>query len=276
MQNFQNKQSGQNLQNSQNTQDTQNLLEVKGLCFSYGNSPPVLKDISFLLQQGQKTALLGKNGQGKSTLLNIITGFLKCQQGQVKIAGKTIKDYSTKQKAKIIAYISQGSATIPSFYTVKDYVIEGKRAYRKWGHYTKEDYLLLDDILQKCNLTKYKDTLTKDLSGGEKQRLIFAQSLIKDAKIYIFDESASNLDIEYQKQFFSLLDMLLCQKPCCVLFSLHDINLAVQNASNILLLNDGSVLYNGSAKDISQDTLSKAFCIKVTTQKPKDKRVFFY
>lgn len=252
------------------------LIKVQNISFAY-EKKFILRDISFSIKSGEVVSLLGKNGEGKSTLLNLIAGFIKPQKGKIEISTRDNSKISIGERAKLISYIPQKNPVIPEFYKVNDFVLEGRRAHKKiFSQYTKDDYEALDEVLEKCDLARYKNSFVNELSGGEIQRLVFAQNLMKGAKIYLFDGPCANLDIKYQKTFFSLVKILMKENDSCVLFSAHDINLATQNSSRVLLLKDACLLCAKSSSGVSCAEIENAFDTKITSAPQNDERYFYW
>lgn len=251
------------------------LCEINHVSFAYSSDKTILADISFSVKSGEIIGILGKNGCGKSTLLNIIAGFLPDYSGFVTVKGKDIRNYSNKERACMLSYIPQNKITVPAYYCVEDFIIEGRRPFRAFGFYTKEDYELIDEILDACNLQTYRKSLLKELSGGEVQRCIFARSIMKQSNFFLFDEPCSAMDIKYQKEFFSIADDVKHSLNAAVLLTIHDINLAVNYCDRLIVLNHGNIIYNGNAESVTSDIISTAFDT-IVSSKCNVKNYFYY
>ena len=251
------------------------LCDIRKVCFSYNASRTILRDVSFSVFENEIVGILGKNGSGKSTLLNVVTGFLPCAKGTIFVGGKSIKAISLSERAKLLSYIQQSKIRVPSYYRLEDFIIEGRRPFRSFGLYTHEDYELLDKTINDCDLADFRDSYVKDLSGGEFQRCLFARALMKQSQFYLFDEPCSAMDIKYQKEFFKIATKVKDTMRAGILITIHDINLAVQNCDRLILLNDGSIVFDGKARDVSADIISKTFDIEVSTS-ARGKKYFYY
>ena len=250
------------------------ICSVKDLHFSYKKEKPVLSSISFSAGGNEIIGIIGKNGSGKSTLLNILAGFIKGYRVDVFINNVNAKVLTLKERAKIVSYIPQKKITLPDYYIVEDFVMEGCRPFRNFGMYKPEDYENSDKVLEECKLTAFKTKPISELSGGEMQRCVFARAIMKRAKLFLFDEPNSELDIKYQRDFFYLANKLK-NGGGAVLIAVHDINLAVRSCDRLLVLSDGIILYDGRADAISADVLSHAFDVDVFTV-PQTKKNFYY
>ena len=240
------------------------ICEVKDLTFGYTSEKKIFSDISISLGKGEVVGILGKNGCGKTTLLNLITGFLEKYEGIITIKDKNIKSYSTTERAQTMSYIQQNKIAIPDYYRVEDFVIEGRRPFRPFGFYTKDDYELLDNVMSVCNLTSYRKKLLKEMSGGEVQRCIFARAIMKQVDFFLFDEPCSAMDIKYQKEFFKIAHDIKDTLGATVLLSIHDINLAVNYCDRLIVLKDGYKLYDGPTDKVTSQIISKAFDVSVS------------
>ena len=263
------------------------LCDVQKIEFWYNKNisgeRKVLNDISFSIGKNEIVGILGKNGCGKSTLLNIISGFNIPQKGSVFIKEKSIckdgrqtKNFSIKERAKTISYIQQKTLTIPAYYQVEDFILEGRRPFRKFGLYNEGDYIMLGQTMRECNLNHFNNRFVNELSGGEQQRCIFARELMKGADLFLFDEPCSAMDIKYQKDFFNIAKNIKNKNGNSILITIHDINLAVQNCDRIILLDNGHILYDGLSKEIPCEALSQAFGVNVSMQNDNGSMYLYY
>ena len=252
-----------------------NICEVSHISFGYSPDKNILSDVSFEIKGGEIVGILGKNGCGKSTLLNIIAGFLSEYSGSLIVKGKDIKCYSNKERACTMSYIQQNKITVPNYYCVEDFIIEGRRPFRPFGFYTKEDYDLIDKVLDECNLQDYRKRFLKELSGGEVQRCIFARAIMKQSDFFLFDEPCSAMDIKYQKEFFSIANDVRQNLNAAILITIHDINLAVNYCDRLIILNHGNIIYDGNALSVASDVISEAFDT-IVSSKCNNKKYFYY
>ena len=251
------------------------ICKVENLSFSYNSSRKIIEKISFGINKGEIIGILGKNGSGKTTILNLMTGFLKDYSGSITINGKDIRNFSLKERARTMSYIQQSRLLIPDYYSVENFILEGRRPFRKFGFYNEEDYALLEKVINQCGLENYRNQSVNKISGGEFQRCIFAKALMKQCDFFLFDEPTSAMDIKYQKDFFSLLTMAKQELEAAVVLSIHDINLAVKYCDRIITLKSGTIIYDGAAINISSEILSEAFETKITDKSPDEKHFYY-
>lgn len=253
------------------------ILELKNVSFSYKKGVEVLKDISFNLHKKEIVAVIGRNGAGKSSLFNIIAGFEKNIIGDVFLNAKNIKRLKTKEKAKLLAYIPQFVGEIPSFYSVRDYIIEGRRPFSTLGFYNENDRKIVDEIIEKLELNNIAEKNIKEISGGELQKCFLAQIMAQRPKVLLCDEPCSALDIQYQKTFFNGIYSLASELSTGVLISIHDINLAFRYCTKVIILHDKKIIFYGDVDKVPIKTLSLAFGVEIKKEKPLEwQRCVYY
>lgn len=185
-----------------------NIIEIKDLEKTYvskGESLTVLKDLSFSIEEGTRTAIVGSSGNGKSTLLNIISGIDTATSGFVKVGKYELSKMSEKDLCK---YRSEFIGLVFQFhYLLKDFTALENiflPAYMS-GKNKKIAMEKAESLLQEIGLYGRKNHLPSELSGGERQRVAVARSLINDPKIILADEPTGNLDPENASMISDLL-----------------------------------------------------------------------
>ncbi len=226
-----------------------NILSVRELSFSY-NHKRILDSISFDIKKGSFVSILGPNGAGKSTLVNVISKVLKDFKGDIEVAGNDIKSMTSRELAREIAVVPQ--YTNPSFsFSVQQMVMMGRHPYiSRFGGESPRDIKVTREVMEKTSISDFADRKYNELSGGEKQRVIIAQALAQDSPILLLDEPTSHLDINFQIEFMNLFMKLNREEGKTVIGVFHDINLALQNDSLIMLLKDGGIYAFGEAVEV--------------------------
>jgi iron complex transport system ATP-binding protein len=226
-----------------------NILSVRDLAFSY-NQHRILDDISFDIEEGSFVSVLGPNGAGKSTLVNVMSKVLKDYKGNIKVGGRNIRSMASRELARMVAVVPQ--YTSPSFsFTVEEMVMMGRYPYTsRFGGETRDDLKAVREAMEKTQITEFAQRRFTQLSGGEKQRVVIAQTLAQDSPILLLDEPTSHLDINFQIEFMNLFLKLNREEGKTIIGVFHDINLAIQNDSLIMLLKDGSIFGFGKAEEV--------------------------
>lgn len=215
------------------------MIEVKNLTMSYGKRE-VLKDISFKIENGKTVGLLGANGAGKSTTMNILTGYLKPESGEIFINEIDMRK-APKEAKKQIGYLPE----IPPLYTdmkVLDYLLFV--AELKGIREKKE---AVQTVMERMNLEERKYDFIKKLSKGLQQRVGFAQALLGNPEVLILDEPLVGLDPAEAKKTRELIVSL--HGECIVIISSHVLKEIEELCDSVLMLKDGKLILNGSTTD---------------------------
>ncbi|MCA1625691.1 MAG: ABC transporter ATP-binding protein [Acidobacteria bacterium] len=239
------------------------MLKVQNITIGYGKSE-VIKNVSFVLQNGEILAVLGANGAGKTTLLRALNGILPIRKGEISLDGKNIKNYSRREIARKTAVVAQENETkFPV--TVLEFILAGRFAHgNAFGWETENDLQIAENALEMCDLKDYASRLMNELSGGERQRVVLARALVTEAKILLLDEPTANLDLAHQAMMFRLVRERCKSCESSAIIITHDLNLASEFADEILLLKRGKVLAKGKPEAVlTSENLQTTFDVKV-------------
>ena len=211
----------------------QNHIQLDHVSFSFGETV-VIRDISVVLQRGGAYALIGKSGIGKSTLLNLIAGFLKPDSGQVTIEGKQVTGPREQT-----AFLFQELGLFP-WQTVFQAVAMPLKIHGN----TSDIPARVLSLLAELHLDQHKDKYPHQLSGGERQRVALARTLVGNPDLLLMDEPTSALDAMTKEELQSLILRQTQARNTTLLFVTHDIEEAVLLGQSILVLNeDGPLSY---------------------------------
>ena len=232
------------------------MLEIRDIRFSYDE--PVLRGLSFEIGAGQLLAVVGPNGSGKSTLLKIIVGILKPESGSVLIAGRDLASIKRRQAARLIGYVAQDAAVRFPF-TAMEFVLQGRFAQgRLIGFESEQDILEANRAMELTNTTQFAARLVVELSGGERQRVMLARSLASRPRVLVLDEPVANLDISHQVKMLDLVRRLTVESKMSAIVVTHELNLAADFGTNILLLKDGEMIAFGNPGDVMTEPLLRS------------------
>ena len=228
-------------------------LEVSDLFFSYDETD-VLKSVSFCADRGERIAVLGPNGVGKSTLFRCLLGFLEPKRGSVKIAGRDVRDYSRRALAAELAYIPQSYS--PAFdHTVLDSVLMGLGAQLgPFDSPSREQTNAAQRILDELGIGALASRGCMRISGGERQLMLLGRALIQNAHTLIMDEPTASLDYGNSFRVMQRIESLSAS-GYSVIFSTHEPNQAFRYATKVLALKDGRVLAFGPPGQVLTQTL---------------------
>lgn len=236
-------------------------LSVHNLQFSYG-SHIVLRSVSFDAADGERIALLGPNGTGKTTLFRCMMQFLPGYGGSVLLDGTDARVFSPKELAARIAYIPQNAA--PTFnYTVADVVLMGVTgSLGLFETPRRQQREAVASTLETLGIAHLAERGFRELSGGEQQLVLLARALVQDAKILVMDEPTANLDFGNQCRVMHSVTRL-SQRGYTILFSTHHPEQASLYATRVLALREGTVLIDGAPELLTGEKLSLLYGMPV-------------
>lgn len=243
-------------------------IKIDRLSFKYDKE--ILKNISVDIEAGAFVSLLGINGAGKSTLLKNLNQILSPYKGTIYIRGENLKHMKRSQLAKKMAYVSQQNEAPQN--TVFDSILIGRVPYIK-GKATKEDYVIVQEIIGRLNLNDYAMREATSLSGGEFQKVVLARALAQEPEILLLDEPTSNLDIRNQVEVMKLMKQYCKDKQISVIVSIHDMNLSLQFSDKYLMLKDGEVFEYGSKEIITRENIRTVYGLDVDILKYKNRKI---
>lgn len=248
------------------------MIKISNLSFSYNKNNEVLKDISLEIKEGEVSILLGPNGVGKSTLINLLIGTLKPKNGSIYFDDIEINKMPPKEKAVYISYVPQNIKG--NNLTVEETILLGRLPFYKL-YPNKNDHQLVDEFINKFSLEKLKDSTTNEISGGERQKVNIARGFIQDAKFIVFDEPTSNLDIRSQ---LDVLDLIKSEKKDNkgFLISMHDINQALTIGDKFIFLKDGKIYKTCSKDEIDEMIIDEVYGVNSTIIQNKKRKYIIY
>lgn len=234
------------------------IIKIEGLKFSYEKGKEILKGIDIEIKKGERIAVLGNNGSGKTTFFMNLNGVYLFDEGNIYLKGRKIE-----KNKKDLNYLRENIGIV---FQNPDNQIIGSTVYEELsfglinlGLSKKEIEERIEEISQKLNLKKYLDTPPHYLSGGEKKRVCIGDIVAMNPEIIIFDEPTAELDQLNVKILEEILNDLSIEKKTIIL-STHDIDFAFRFADRILVFSDGEIIGDGTSEEIFKNTelLNKA------------------
>ncbi len=231
------------------------LLEIKKISFFYEQGKPALKDVSLSIDKGEKIAVLGANGAGKSTFFLTINGVRVPQEGKIFYRGEEIGKKNRKILAEHIGIVFQEADNQIIGSTVKSEVAFGPI---NQGLSIKKVEEQTIGAMREMGIEEWGDRPPHYLSGGEKKRVTIADILAMMPEIIVFDEPTASLD-PVNVDMFEQVAMRLSKEGKTVLVSTHNVDFAYRFAERILVFAEGQLLADGNSNDIfsNQELLQK-------------------
>jgi len=215
-------------------------LHIENVTFAYEAAPPVLENVSLKVEAGAFLAVVGPNGVGKSTLLDLLSGRIAPVSGDIRIDAVSIRSYRPRELARKVAVVRQ--EFVPAFgFSVAETVMMARTPhFSQVGFESQADRQLVDEALELTDTTAFASRPLAQLSGGERQRVFIARALAQDTPILLLDEPTSFLDLKHQVGIYDLLKSVQREKGRTIVAVTHDVNLAAQYCDQVLLLAPGA------------------------------------
>lgn len=243
------------------------MLEYKDVSLRLGGAH-ILDGISFGLRPGGLTALVGRNGSGKSSLLSCLDGMP--YRGTVMLGGEDLRTVPPRRRARMAAILHQDMPA-PCL-TVRELAAFGREPYLDFtGRLREQDREAVDRALRDARVSGLAERRVDTLSGGERQRAYLAMVLAQETELLLLDEPGAHLDRTWEASFLELLTRL---EGRTVLLALHDLDAAVRYARDILVLEEGKLIFSGTVEEcLQKEILEKTFCLRRYTA--EEGRIFF-
>ena len=227
------------------------MLHIENLSFHYDQDPPVLKNLSLTIRDGAITTLLGANGCGKTTLLQILTKNLRPDNGAVRLDGRNLEEISLREFARKAAIVHQKN-TAPEDLTVERLVGYGRLPYSSVfrSGLSGENREAVERALALTGLETLRRRPIGALSGGQRQRAFLAMALAQDTKLLFLDEPTTFLDVRYQVEILRLVERLNREEGITIVMVLHDINQALTYSHEVIGLQNGTVILQGRPQEV--------------------------
>jgi iron complex transport system ATP-binding protein len=252
------------------------VLSGHNITFRVGNKT-LISDISATFAPGGLHLIVGPNGAGKSTLVKVLARLLRPQMGSVEYEGADVSQKSEAELAKQRAVLSQ-AVEIAFPLTVREVVMMGRYPHFS-GRPGPTDERIVDEVMQHFDVTEFSDRYYQTLSGGERQRVNFARVLAqlwrdgsRESGRYLFlDEPLTFLDIRHQIDFMKRIRSFTAGSNVVTVGVVHDLNLAARFAGQILMLNGGRVIANGTPSEVlTPERIEQVFGVQPTMVQTKD------
>lgn len=238
------------------------ILQASKISIGYSHKKEktiIASNIDLSLRKGKLIALIGANGIGKSTLLRTITGIQKTISGIVLLNGTNIHELDALTLAQNLSVVLTEKLP-PSNLTVCELIALGRQPYTNWiGKLTDADIAKVNEAME---LTQISHLATKkhfEISDGQLQKVLIARALAQDTPLIILDEPTTHLDLLHKVSLFKLLKKLTQETDKCILFSTHDIDMAIQLSDEMIIMTPETVVQDEPCNLISKGSFTSLF-----------------
>jgi len=243
-------------------EDKKVILEARNLGIGYRRKTDtslLLNDINFKLKASSLVGLVGANGIGKSTLLRTLSGMQPTLQGEIYLENQNISEYhpvALAQKLSIVLTEAPASRNL----SVQEFVSLGRQPYTNWmGSLTENDHHIIKRALELTKTMEITSRRCYELSDGQMQRVAIARALAQDTPLILLDEPTTHLDIYHRAAVLKLLKELSSSAEKTILFSTHEIDLAIQLSDAMLVLGKDRYYFNDPCSLIEDQCFGDLF-----------------
>jgi iron complex transport system ATP-binding protein len=231
-----------------------------GIGYSRGREQiTIAKDIEFRLTEGELIGIVGANGIGKSTMLRTLGKVQAALSGNIQMHGKDLESYNSLELATLISIVLTEPIASKNM-TVEELVALGRQPYTNWiGTLSADDRLIIEEALAMVTLETLRHKKCYELSDGQLQRVMISRALAQDTKIILLDEPTTHLDLYHKVQILKLLKGITQETKKTVVFTTHEIDLAIQLCDKIILLDTDKVLFGTPCELIEQSAFDNLF-----------------
>ncbi|MBO3116028.1 ABC transporter ATP-binding protein [Winogradskyella sp. DF17] len=242
--------------------NSNSILEVKDLSIGYKSKREVTiiaSNINFQLEKGQLIGLVGANGIGKSTLLRTLIKIQPPLNGEIRLNGNPLQDTSSIALAQQLSIVLTEQLVSKNL-TVYDLIALGRYPYTNWiGKLQPNDIDTIDKAIDMVKINELKHRKCYELSDGQLQKVMIARALAQDTDIIILDEPTTHLDMYHKAYILKLLQRLTKETQKTILFSSHEIELAIQLCDEMIVMQKNEVVHDQPCNLISDEVFEALF-----------------
>lgn len=248
------------------------MIRFENLKLGYG-SRILIDNLSATIEGGTLTALVGRNGTGKSTLLRAIVGLGERLGGDIKLQGQSIGSLVAGQLSQLVAFVTTDKVRISNL-KCRDVVALGRAPYTNWiGRMQELDRQIVEQSLALVGMADFADKTMDQMSDGECQRIMIARALAQQTPIILLDEPTAFLDMPNRYELCILLSRLAHEQQKAILFSTHELDIALELCDMVALISPPSLHILPTEQMISSGYVEELFSNEVMSFDPESRRV---
>ena len=236
------------------------MIELKNFSIGFGDRI-LLKNVNTTFKECELTALIGRNGSGKSTLMKALCGLNEKYGGEIIVDHENLRKIPRSRLASKIAYVNTQRPKIANM-KCSDVVALGRSPHTGWsGKLSENDNQIVNNALKTVGMEQYKNRYFNSLSDGECQKIMIARAIAQDTKIILLDEPTSFLDLPTRHELALLLKKLALEKGKTIIFSTHELDIALKFSNNIALIDSPHLINEPEKEILNSGILQKVFPI---------------
>jgi len=233
-------------------------INISDLAIGY-NKKALIENINLSTEDGQFISIIGRNGEGKSTLLRTIASLTPSLSGKININQVNLDSISETEKSKLISIVLTNKLAIHNI-TVFDYISYGRYPYTNWlGIKSESDNTLVNEAITLCDIAHLTNNYFTELSDGEKQKVNIARAITQNTPIIILDEPTAHLDLVNKIEVFKLLKKLVDNYQKTTIISTHQVELALQLSNCIWMIAENQIIQGEPTEIIKSGNINKLF-----------------
>ncbi len=235
------------------------ILECKNLSIGYGDKV-IYSNLNLQFEKGEIVCLLGQNGVGKSTLLKTLSSLIDPLAGKIKVNGQLLHSLSKSELAKVISIVTTEKLSATGL-SVLDILMAGRYPHQPWLNTPRqEDFVSIQNAVEQANIKYLLDKKLHELSDGQRQKVMIARALVQDGQLIFLDEPTAHLDLTNRVEVLKLLKEIATKQNKSLLISTHELNLAMQFADKLWLMDFNTPTVSGTPEDLAiSGDLNKVF-----------------
>lgn len=238
------------------------ILKTENLSIGYKSKKDtsvIANNINIELNQGELIGLVGANGIGKSTLLRTLTSIQQPLEGNIHLNEKALENYSAIELAKTMSLVLTEQLMSKNL-SVFELIALGRQPYTNWvGNLSENDFSIINKAIEQTNLSNLKHRKCFELSDGQFQKVMIARALAQDTNLIILDEPTTHLDMYHKAYILKLLQKLAKDTNKTILFSSHEIDLAIQLCNTMVVMTNSQVISDSPYNLIEKSVFESLF-----------------
>lgn len=239
------------------------IIDVKDVAFSYDSKRTILENVNFQITRGERVAIVGKNGAGKSTIAKLLCGIIRPTNGHITLNGENYLKYSIKEIGEMVGYVMQNPNQMIVKDMIKEEVALGLTLHKKSKEVIEKN---VEEALKMCNLYPMRNWPVSALSYGQKKRVTIASILAMKPDVIILDEPTAGQDYRVYTEIMTFLEQLNKEYGITILFITHDMHLAIEYTDRAIVFSEGTCIGDDSVfKILSNEDIIKRAHLKETS-----------